>query len=154
MAELQVRQAVQQDCEQVAALLASSEGDCCDQPSSKKPIEEAVQACIDTLTCEVYVAEQEGRIVGYIAVHWIPFPMLQGREGYISDLLVTQDCRGCGIGRSLLAAVEDRASELGCARLMLNNSIAAESFKREFYQKNGFRHRTEFANLVKILGRV
>ena len=56
--------------------------------------------------------------------------------------------------RNIEAAAWNRDSELGCARLMLNNSITAESFKREFYQNSGFRHRTEFANLVKILGRV
>ena len=34
---------------------------------------------------------------------------------------------------------------------MLNNRIAAESFRRAFYLKLGFRVRDEFANLVKAL---
>ena len=36
-------------------------------------------------------------------------------------------------------------------RSMLNNRTAAESFKRAFYTKLGYRVRDEFANLVKLL---
>ena len=76
-------------------------------------------------------------------------PMLPGREGYISDLIVGADWRGRGIGSSLLEAVEKEAAGRGCVRLTLNNRVDRESYHRSFYPKAGFRERTEFANFAK-----
>lgn len=100
---------------------------------------------------EIIVASTGGEVVAYAAVHWVPFPMLGGREGYVSDLIVRADQRGQGLGNRLMDAVEARAREMGCARLMLNNRVAAESFERGFFVKAGFRQRTDFANFVKPL---
>jgi GNAT superfamily N-acetyltransferase len=99
----------------------------------------------------IFVADIEGEVVGYVAIHWVPFPMIQGWEGYISDLLVSQSLRGAGIGRRLLETVESEARERGCARLMLNNRRTASSFVRGFYSKHGFRQREGFANFIKPL---
>ena len=99
----------------------------------------------------IFVADIEGEVVGYVAIHWVPFPMIQGCEAYISDLLVSPSVRGAGIGRRLLETVESEARERGCARLMLNNRKTAPSFVHRFYPKHGFREREEFANFVKPL---
>ncbi len=115
-------------------------------------VERAVRLCLESAEREVIVAEREGRIAGYVAVHWIPFPMLAGTEAYISDLIVDRAMRGAGLGSRLIAEVERRARERGCARLMLNNRMAADSFTRGFYAKLGFRHRDDFANMVKRVG--
>ena len=40
--------------------------------------------------------------------------------------------------RRLMRAVEDRAQDLGCVRLMVNNFTSTESFARKFYSKLGF----------------
>lgn len=99
----------------------------------------------------IFVAEIAGDVVGYIAIHWVPFPMIQGWEAYISDLIVSQSVRGAGIGRRLLESVESEARGRGCSRLMLNNSKTTQSFVRGFYPKHGFREREGFANFVKPL---
>ena len=56
----------------------------------------------------------------------------------IHDLTVTSGCRGRGIGRPLLKAVEAKARELGCGKVTLevreDNAPA-----RQFYQRFGFR---------------
>ena len=112
----------------------------------------AAEECIGQPGHEVVVASAGEQVVAYVAVHWIPFPMLGGREAYVSDLLVHADWRGHGLGNRLMEAVEARANEMGCARLMLNNRVAAESFERGFFAKTGFQQRTDFANFVKPLG--
>jgi ribosomal protein S18 acetylase RimI-like enzyme len=112
---------------------------------------DAVQACIDHDDRDLIVAEIDGMVIGYTVVHWVPFPMVQGREAYVSDLLVRREWRDQGLGSLLLAEVEERARARRCPRVMLNNRRAAESFKRGFFSKAGFREREDFANFVKTL---
>jgi len=113
----------------------------------------AVEECIGQPGHEIVLALAEEEVVAYVAVHWVPFPMLGGREAYVSDLIVRADWRGHGVGNRLMEAVEARAREMECERLMLNNRIVAESFERGFFAKAGFRQRTDFANFVKPLGK-
>lgn len=44
-------------------------------------------------------------IVGYIAVHWLPYLFLPAPEGYVSELFVSESVRGQGIGTQLLETV-------------------------------------------------
>lgn len=120
--------------------------------SDTSAVEAAAEECIGQPGHEIIVVAAGDKVVAYVAVHWVPFPMLGGREAYVSDLIVGADWRGHGLGNRLMKAVEARASEMGCERLMLNNRVAAESFERGFFAKAGFRQRTDFANFVKPLG--
>ena len=45
----------------------------------------------------VYVAlEDQDRVIGFTNVHWIPFIMLGGIEGYVSDVFVSPSSGGKG----------------------------------------------------------
>lgn len=94
----------------------------------------------------------DGRLEGYVAVHWIPYLFLPAPEGYISELFVRQSCRGRGVGRRLLQKVEEMARAYGCSRLMLINGRNRESYRRGFYKKLGWEERDEAANFVLPLG--
>jgi GNAT superfamily N-acetyltransferase len=97
----------------------------------------------------VYVAENaSGDIGGYVSVHWLPYFMLTGPEGYVSELIVREAARGRGIGTRLLAVVEEEAKARGCSRLMLINMRNRESYQRGFYRKRGWEERQNAANLV------
>src|SRR5581483_6571348 len=68
----------------------------------------------------VYVAETEEReIAGYCAVHWVPFLLLAGGEGYVTELFVRPADTGQGIGSKLLEIVVAEARRRGCSRLSL-----------------------------------
>jgi GNAT superfamily N-acetyltransferase len=112
---------------------------------------QAISQCRESPGHDLIVAERAGEAVGYLALHRIPFPMLAGSEGYVSDLLVRSSLRGSGIGKALLAEAERRARQSGCVRLMLNNRVAAESYARGFFVAVGFRERRSFASFVKPL---
>ncbi len=100
----------------------------------------------------VLVAEnQNGEVIGYIAVHWIAYLMLAGSEGYISELFVCESDRGRGVGRKLLEVVNEQAIKRGCTRFMLVNGRNRESYKRGFYQKLGWKERQEVSNFVLLL---
>jgi len=112
-------------------------------------IMEHLRMCVADDSHSVLVAEGAGgAILGYVAVHWLPYLMLPGPEGYISELFVAESAQGAGLGSKLLEMVKDMAIGRGCSRLMLVNRKTRESYKRGFYRKLGWEEREEFANFV------
>ena len=89
-----------------------------------------------------------GEITGYCAVHWLPYLILAGPEGYVSELFIKDEFRGQGIGNDLLEAIEVEAQNRGCSRLMLLNLRKRDSYKRQFYSKHGWEERPDAANFI------
>jgi GNAT superfamily N-acetyltransferase len=86
----------------------------------------------------VLVAEREnGAVVGYLAVHWLP-NLMRGIDGYISELFVHPDETGKGTGSCLLETVRAYAVQRGCTRMLLMNRRIRESYQRGFYAKHGW----------------
>lgn len=104
--------------------------------------------CAPSPDHSTYVAEIEGRVVGYVAVHWVPYFLLPGPEGYISELFIRKEARGRGIGTQLLEVVKQEARSRGCSRLLLENRRDRESYQRGFYRKRGWEERTHMAGFV------
>ena len=97
----------------------------------------------------LFVAEEQDRgIVGYVAVHWLPYLLLKAPEGYVSELFVAESTRGKGLGAALLQKVRDEAQERGCSRLTLINVRTRESYQRQFYKKQGWTERPDDARFV------
>lgn len=97
----------------------------------------------------VYVAEKSsGEVVGYAVVHWLPYLLLAGPEGYVSELFVRDSEQGKGVGTKLLETARKEAEERGCSRLMLLNMRYRESYQRGFYRKLGWQERKDAANFV------
>ncbi|GCE03866.1 GNAT family N-acetyltransferase [Dictyobacter aurantiacus] len=88
-------------------------------------------------THTILVAEQQGQVVGYLAVHWY-FHLMRGSDGYVSELFIHPDQTGHGIGSQLLATIEEEARRRGCTRLILMNRRIRESYARQFYIKHGW----------------
>ncbi|WP_246227469.1 amino-acid N-acetyltransferase [Propioniciclava coleopterorum] len=76
---------------------------------------------------EFLVAESEGEVVGFGALH-----VMWEDLGEIRTLVVSPDAGGQGIGRRLVAALEARAVDLGLSRLF------CLTFEVEFFARNGF----------------
>lgn len=95
------------------------------------------------------VAEDgRGQMLGYAAMHFLPYLMLPGPEAYVSELFVKASARGKGVGQQMLKHLEKLAQERGCARLMLITLRDRESYEREFYKKQGWQERPVVANFV------
>jgi GNAT superfamily N-acetyltransferase len=151
MIEPTIRPFATTDSEAIVKLIAEYRAEDHGRSVDRSVVDATLHVFANSAQGRILVAEIAGEVVGYVAVHWVPFPMIEGWEAYISDLIVSQSLRGGGIGRRLLETVEAEARERGCARLMLNNSRTAPSFLRRFYPKHGFRERQGFANFVKWL---
>jgi ribosomal protein S18 acetylase RimI-like enzyme len=88
-------------------------------------------------TTYVFLAYQEGQAIG-LAICFLGFSTFAAKPLMnIHDLAVLPDCRGQGIGTSLLQEVARKAREMGCCKLTLEvqeNNLRA----RRVYENIGF----------------
>ncbi len=83
------------------------------------------------------VAKEEGMVVGFVNFTRRRTVLHANPSGLIDELIVSQQFRGQGIGRILIAAVLDKCRRLGCSEVEVSTE-KANSRAREFYQRCGF----------------
>jgi GNAT superfamily N-acetyltransferase len=64
------------------------------------------------------VAVKNGRVVGYGSVSF-ETRVRGGRVGRLEDIVSAFDCRGLGVGRKIVEALTDIASQHGCFKITL-----------------------------------
>ena len=92
----------------------------------------------------VFVAEEEGRAVGFVSV-WakVQARWIEEREyeyAYVSDLVVLHAHRGRGHGRALLRRAEEHARAAG-AKILRLGVLAQNEQARVLYRSFGFEDR-------------
>ncbi len=97
--------------------------------------ETAARRFRESLAIEILVAEVDHRIVGFLALSFIP--VLSGLRALIDDMAVDPTCRRQGIGRALVEAAIQQASQRGATHLFVDTSRGDEA-AREFYRASGF----------------
>lgn len=91
---------------------------------------------------ECLLAELNGTPVGF-ALFFHNYSTWEGRAGlYVEDLFVTEEARGHGLGRALMAALTAVARDRGCPRLDL--WVLHWNPTREFYHRIGMRHMADW----------
>ena len=83
------------------------------------------------------VAEQDGRVAGFIGLMVFPAFHRDGLHGYITAFVVDEALRGSGIGGALLAAAEDWFAEREVKRVNLTTALHRED-AHGFYEKHGY----------------
>ena len=84
----------------------------------------------------VYVAEIAGEGAGWVHA-FLYQPLHKEKMVEIAGLVVEEGCRRMGIGRRLLAAVEEWAKAQGCAQVCLGSNIVRKG-AHQFYQRAGY----------------
>ena len=148
-----IRPAAPDDAPQLAALVRALERF---DHLREEPLPEAIARIQAALAGgderSIHVATSEaGDLVGYVAVHWLPYLILRGPEGFVSELFIAPAARGRGIGSRLLATAVAEARARGCSRLGLLNNRRRESYERGFYAQHGWQERGDMANFVLYL---
>jgi ribosomal protein S18 acetylase RimI-like enzyme len=85
---------------------------------------------------EAYIAERAGKALG-LCLFFYSFSSWRGEPGvYVQDLYVSDEARGCGLGRRLIAQTVRRGKARGATYLRL--SVARENTAaQEFYRTIG-----------------
>jgi GNAT superfamily N-acetyltransferase len=120
------------------------------QSAIEKRVSSHLSLCLqDDSSHSIFLAHAPGgTLLGYGAVHWLPYLIFAGPEGFISELFVQEESRGQGVGTMLLEAAKAEAIQRSCVRLMLLNLRDRESYHRGFYLKCGWEERGVAANFV------
>lgn len=82
--------------------------------------------------------DESERAVGLMSLSHRPQLRLAGEILSIDELAVLNSVRGQGIGQKLLNEARRLAKEIGAKRIELHTNRNRESYRRQFYVKNGF----------------
>lgn len=84
------------------------------------------------------VAEEEGRLVGYLQLSIIPGLAFRGcKRGLIESVRIASDRRGAGLGAAFIAHAVERARVNGCRLVQLTSTNERVDAHR-FYERLGF----------------
>jgi len=142
---LDIRRAVNKDIPQIEELLYqvckvhSDKRPDIFKPGSKKYTTEELTEIINNDDKPIYVAEEDGKILGYVFCI-----LIQNGKGslndfktlYIDDLCVSEKYRGQKTGSKLYKYVQDVAKQKGCYNITLNVWEGNDAAKK-FYEKCG-----------------
>ena len=126
-------------------------------PPPFRPIDRMNEAVIEGLRqgldnppegSELLVAEEGGRIAGFMYLVTTSDFFTKEKHGHVSDLVVARDGEGRGVGRALLAAGEVWARQRGYRLLSLKVFGDNERAKR-LYRQLGYA--TDMIKMVKEL---
>ena len=97
----------------------------------------------------VLVAEgHEAEPLGFVHLHSAIDFFTGERHGHVSDIVVTAEAEGGGVGQALMAAAEAWARSLGY-RLLSLHVFEANARARAFYERLGYR--PDIVKLIKAL---
>jgi N-acetylglutamate synthase-like GNAT family acetyltransferase len=85
---------------------------------------------------DVVVAEVDRHVVGLAQLHLAPALEYDGEVAKLAAIVVDERCRGEGIGRSLVEAMEARARARGCLLFFLTTADR-RSDAHAFYRRMG-----------------
>jgi ribosomal protein S18 acetylase RimI-like enzyme len=110
-----------------------------DAPAVRAAVTEWVRDAVDSDTSEsraVFVTEEDGEVVGFVTASTRRH-FAGELDVYVGELVVDRKAEGRGIGRMLMAAVEDWGREQGLAHISLDTG-AANAHARAFYRALGY----------------
>ncbi|MDO8422257.1 MAG: GNAT family N-acetyltransferase [Parvibaculum sp.] len=100
----------------------------------------------------IFVAERDGSVIGWAAITQEQNPVFVVEAarsyGYITELFVTADARGSGVGQALMSACEAEARRCGLKQIVIG-VLSANKRTADIYERAGFQPYT--AELRKYL---
>jgi ribosomal protein S18 acetylase RimI-like enzyme len=94
-----------------------------------------VQTLVNASSVTVFIARDEGRLVGSLTL--VVFPIPTGLRAWIEDVVVDEAARGTGVGEALTNAAVDESRRLHVRSLDLTTRPSREAANR-LYARLGF----------------
>ena len=139
-----IRPAQPCDCEAMAELARQLGYEC-----TREEVRDRLDQMQDPSQYAVLVAELPGgQVIGWIGAYLFRSVVLRSRAE-INGLVVGEDVRSRGVGKVLLAAVEEWARSIGCGAVSVRSNIIRER-AHGFYIRNGYEHVKTQKELQKI----
>lgn len=128
-----IRLAAMEDLPAVYALLCDLEH--CQLPG--EVFREVYAQNLSQPSVRYLVAEEEGRVQGFISLR-MDRPLHHAQlVGEIQELIVDEAARGRGVGALLLKKAQSLAAEAGCVQLELSSNFA-RTRAHAFYERHGW----------------
>lgn len=140
---LLIREGTSGDGEVVAQLIAEL-ADSIGETAS--PTRQYVNTFLGFPGSYLFVAEQDGQVVGMLSFSIRPNLYHAGSCCLVDELVVAEKARGRGVGKALVQRLLLHAKEAGCAEASLS-VMPGNTQAREFYRSLGF---TDEAVLMEI----
>jgi N-acetylglutamate synthase-like GNAT family acetyltransferase len=132
--EFHVRKAKRKDIPALRVLLT----DLSNHELSYSAVEDRLRLIEESPIDELYVLEQEDRILGLLGFRIRENVEEPSRYGEISAIVTLKETRHGGIGRALMEYAEKRAIALGCKGAWLVSGFGREEEAHGFYRKLGY----------------
>ncbi len=132
---IEIRDAHPADAGEMAPLMLQLMG----RPSSPGAIRDRLVRLLATGADRVIVAVAEGRVVGVAGLHVAWMIHADHPTARLMSLVVSEECRGQGIGRSLVHRSCELARAAGCDRMELTSRLERAG-AHSFYERVGFEH--------------
>lgn len=94
-----------------------------------------VETLVDSSSATVFIARDEGRIVGSLTL--VVFPIPTGLRAWIEDVVVDEAARGTGVGEALTNAAIDESRRRRVRSIDLTTRPSREAANR-LYARLGF----------------
>ena len=111
---------------------------------------ELERVCADPRLGAGWIAEDEGRSVGYLLAAFVHSLEHLGLTAEIDEFFLLPSARGHGAGVALLAAAEAEFRRIGCTNVSLQLGRGNDA-AREFYRRRGYSERSGYELLDKML---
>lgn len=137
-----VRHATAGDAPGIAAAVRELLFELGGKPASAEQLRDAARALVEDQDAgALFVAEADGKIVGFLGVSWQQAVRIPGSYGLIQELWVNPSWRSQAIGADLLEALNALARERGIGRIEVGlpgDRFPGVEATRAFYEANGF----------------
>jgi GNAT superfamily N-acetyltransferase len=130
--EVQIRTATVADADKIAVLLTQL-----GYPGTESFIREKIVQLNAHPDAELVVAIEDGKVLGFISIHFIPQIALAGSFARISYFCVEDEVRGRGIGRHLESYCEQLALDRDCDRIEVH-CHSRRKRAHDFYYRQGY----------------
>ncbi|WP_336025585.1 GNAT family N-acetyltransferase [Acinetobacter pittii] len=100
-------------------------------------IQEKFEILHNDANSQILIAEEKGKIYGFLSLYFIPQIALQGDFAKICYLCVDENMRSKGVGHLLVQEAERLARQRGCDRMELHSGMK-RPLAHQFYLREGY----------------